>query len=312
MDRKAQRIETIRTHLRNLIYEQHGELVDPRDITNTHRSRAPFQFVFKSDDPKQPKVSIASISQPDYDAIMRLIKAGRLRASRIDENLTFFGLKQDLDGSQKSPTEVFENSTSSSPIESARQFMLHQREPSSTEETMPNRLQVGGLPPTLPPFSTIMAHRNTLALSPHSQPAQFSPLPHSQNFDNFVPPTSFPMPTAMAIDNFPDSPGTFCWGQLHTDIQRLRLGASQWAKELGDVQKKMEELSNLDNQVGKESSQAALLEIETLKSENSALKLRVEALETENRAITNQRDFLKRLLDRESPKIHNVRPSGIS
>ncbi|KAF3209371.1 hypothetical protein TWF191_000428 [Orbilia oligospora] len=244
------RIETIRAHLRNLIYEQHGELVDPKDITNTHRSRAPFQFVFKSDDPKQPKVSIASISQPDYDAIMRLIKAGRLRASRIDENLTFFGFKQDLDSSQRSPTEIFETSASSSPIESARQLMfhMHKRELSSSEETMPGRSQAGVVLPKLPPFSTIMTRRNTSPLSPRLQTAQPPPPPHPQGFDSFTPLGPHPIPTAMAIDESPGSPRLACWSQLNQHIHKLRLGAVQWAEDLGDIQTRVEELSKLENQ----------------------------------------------------------------
>ncbi|KAF3179441.1 hypothetical protein TWF225_003404 [Orbilia oligospora] len=311
MDRKAQRIETIRAHLRNLIYDQHGELVDPKDITNTHRSRAPFQFVFKSDDPKQPKVSIASISQPDYDAIMRLIKAGRLRASRIDENLTFFGFKQDPDSSQRSPTEIFETSASSSPIESARQLMfhMHKRELSSSEETMPGRSQAGAILPTLPPFSTIMTRRNTSPLSPHLQTTQPPPPPHPQGFDSFIPLGSHPIPTAMAIDEPPGSPGLACWSQLNKHIHKLRLGAVQWAEDLGDIQTRVEELSKLENQVSAKSSQEIYLKVESLRSENSALRLRVEALEKENRDIKNQRDYLKGLLDQYGIPQHSERLS---
>ncbi|RVD80811.1 uncharacterized protein DFL_008702 [Arthrobotrys flagrans] len=310
MDRKAQRIETTRMHLRNLIYEQHGEQVNPKEITNTHRSRAPFQFVFKSDDPKQPRVSIASISQPDYDAIMRLIKAGRLRAIRIDDNPDFVGLKQDPDVSQQSPTEIFETGITPSPIESVRQLTFNRRESLNIEEAMAGRFRTGGVLPTLPPFSTIMTHENTLALSPPLHGAQLPSLPHSQSLDNLIPLTSFPTPTAMVIDDPLDSPGSACWSQIHKDIEGLRLGATQWAEELGDVQTRIEVLSKLEKQVGKEGSQVAYSEMEKLKLENVALKLRVKALEKENRDITNERDFLKRLLDRISQHSKDLNDSS--
>ncbi|KAK6509364.1 hypothetical protein TWF481_004114 [Arthrobotrys musiformis] len=299
MDRKAQRIETIRAHLRNLIYEQHGEEVDPKEITNTHRSRAPFQFVFRSDDPRQPKVSIASISQPDYDAIMKLIKAGRLRALRIDESPDFASLKQDPDFFQPSPTEIFESGITPSPIESTRQFIPNQRE-SSIEETMAGRFQAESAPPKLPPFSAIITHGNALAFSPPSHTQQHPSLPRSKKLGNFTPLTSPPMPNPIAIDPPLNSPGAACWGQIHQHIEELRSGATRWVADLGDIRTKIEELSKLEKQVGKEDSQLAYSEIERLRSENATLKLRIEALEKDNRNIANERDFLKRWLDGKS------------
>ncbi|KAK6357189.1 hypothetical protein TWF718_001513 [Orbilia javanica] len=304
MDRKAQRIENIRMHLRNLIYEQHGEQVDPKEITNTHRSRAPFQFVFKSDDPKQPKVSIASISQPDYDAIMRLIMAGRLRATRTDESLNFFGLKQEPDGaSQPSPTETFETSSiTTSPTGSVGRISF-KRESPNVEEITTGGAQIArsplasvpGSPPKLPSFNTMMNLGGALEFSPPSHPAHLPPLSRPQNMNNFIPVTSHQMSTAMAIDDPPRSLGTAYWDRIHKDVEELRLGAFQWAEELGEIKASVEELSKLQRR--KEDSEMVYSEIEELKSENTALKLRVEALEEEKRIITNERDILKRLQD---------------
>ncbi|KAK6363134.1 hypothetical protein TWF730_000583 [Orbilia blumenaviensis] len=295
MDRKAQRIENIRAHLRDLIYDQHREQVDPKDITNTHRSRAPFQFIFKSDDPKQPKVSIASISQPDYDAIMRLITTGRLRAVRIDGSPDTSNLQQDIDLSQRSPTGTIETTFTPGPVE---QLVVRKRESLGLDEASTGSFQTPQLLPTLPPFSTIMTHGSGLTLSPPQSTTQISPSSHSRSFDNPIGLSSFPVSTAMALDDPPGSPGTTCWGQIHKDLQVLRAGAAQWAEDLGDIQTRIEELSKLEKEVGRESSEVAYSEIEQLKSENSALRLRVEILEKENKNVTKERDFLKRLLDR--------------
>ncbi|KAK6536360.1 hypothetical protein TWF281_000599 [Arthrobotrys megalospora] len=307
MDRKAQRIETIRTALRDLIYEQHREQVDPKEITNTHRSRAPFQYVFKSDDPKQPKVSIASISQPDYDTIMRLIKARRLRAIRIDDNPDVVGLKQEGDISQQSPTETIEGGIIPSPVESNRQFALNRRSSSALEEATAFRYPIPTTLTKLPPFSAFIADRNVrnaLAVSPPtSVPTQIPALPHSRSVDNLAGFGSF---SAMAIDGAPDSPGTVCWNQIHKDIQGLRAGVTRWAEGLDDVQARIEELSKLEKEVGKEESRVAYSEIEKLKSENATLKLRVEALENENKNITNERDFWKRLQGRISQSFNDM------
>ncbi|KAK6544213.1 hypothetical protein TWF694_000916 [Orbilia ellipsospora] len=317
MDRKAQRVESIRTRLQNLICkspsqtrvppnrltngtktsdEQHGEYVDPKDITNTYRSRAPFPFLFSSDDAKQPKVSIASISQPDHDAMMRLINAGRITATRVNEGSSSSvraGLTPlDMDRTLVSNAN---ESIGTSPVDFSRQSSISRRDSSMMEDGNKTQFQI---PPTLPAFSTILGSESPLPFSqlpPSRLSGPPSSLPRPRSVDSLPPISSYS--SAMAID--PPTPilsRSLRWNRIYEDLGRLGSGVAQWGKEIDDLRMRMEDLSKGEEEMIRQSLKELKMELELTKAENSSLKDQVKNLTEENQKVTCERDVLKDLL----------------
>ncbi|EPS39143.1 hypothetical protein H072_7079 [Dactylellina haptotyla CBS 200.50] len=275
--------------------EQHGEFVDAKDITNTYRSRAPFPFLFNSDDPKQPKVSIASISQPDHDAMMRLINAGRITASRVNESSTT--------GTRTTVTPIEPDRDSmSSPVDTKipigkleyNQRATLSRRASSTVDEGSSQFQI---PPTLPAFSTILSNETPFSfpqLQSSSLQTTLPTLPRPRSVDSLPPITSYS--SAMVIDPPLESPRSSRWSRIYNDISRLGSGVVQWSKDIEALRIQIEELSRGESESSKQTSQVLKEELEQIRAENSALQLQVKHLTEENQKVICERDVLKNLL----------------
>ncbi|KAF3903456.1 hypothetical protein ABW20_dc0104652 [Dactylellina cionopaga] len=214
MDKKKIRDKELREELRKVIFQQHGDDVDPRTIKNTQRSRPPLQYYFQSDDPDHPKVSISAISEPEFIIMMRLIRSNMITATRIV-------VDEPADSSISTHTNFVKRSSAVRTASTSLQSVSDLPDDSGSAQF---------------PFSRILNVENPGFRSPEPSSFTFRPiLPPLRDKTPEHHPQSYP--SAMVIDSPTEETHTETQpdDQMQNDIDEVSARVSSFKKSLGGL-----------------------------------------------------------------------------